>query len=99
MSTNNRSLTYDKPNARPWTDYRKSNSTVNYFNPLKVCIAFTLFLLLSFTGNAQTNLEAVTYCSGKFVAITSNGSLLSSSDGITWTSVAAPSGNWQDIIY
>ncbi len=89
-----------KRNTKTWRGFDSCNQrNSQYPSLIKKFLSVTVLLLSMLMTNAQTNLEAITYGSGKFVAIASNGELLSSSDGITWTSVAAPSGNWQDIIY
>ncbi len=63
-------------------------------------IIFALFFLSSLSeASAQANLEAVTFGSGEFIAIASNGEVVTSADGINWETVPAPSGNWQDIVY
>ena len=41
----------------------------------------------------------IAYGSGKFIAIKSGGTVSSSTDGTSWTSVNVPSGNWTSIAY
>ena len=48
------------------------------------------------TSASNSNWQGITYADGQFVAVGSN-AVMTSPDGITWTSRTAPNGEWQAI--
>ena len=85
----------------------QSWNSISYGNELFIATASNGNKMSSSNGTTwKTNiipslsyrLKSVAYGNGTFVAVSAN-AVVASPDGITWTRVATPSGNWSSVIY
>jgi len=62
-------------------------------------IADTAFTPVTDTTFGKSNIKAITYGDGKFVAVSGDKKMAYSPDGVTWTAVKSPSIEFNDIAY